>query len=288
MERGKLFCFGLGYSAGHLAHALRLRRWPVAGTTRQGGVVGDVDTHPFDGTAPLADWPGRMDGVDHILISCPPGEGGDPVLRQHRDDLIAMAGRIKWLGYLSTTGVYGDHGGAWVDEQSATEPVNPRSVRRLAAERAWQTLWREHELPVHIFRLAGIYGPGRNGFVSLRQGRARRIVKPGQVFSRIHVADIAEVLMLSMARPNPGAIYNVCDDEATPPQEVVRHAAELAGLAPPPEVPFEEADLSPMARSFYQDNKRVSNDRIKQELGLRLKFPTYREGLAALIDDAHM
>ena len=187
------------------------------------------------------------------------------------------------MGYLSTTGVYGDHGGAWVDEATALTPNTERGQRRLAAEEQWLALHRDHGLPVHVFRLAGIYGPGRNTLDNLRDGTAKRVVKPGQVFSRIHVDDIAGVLLASMARPNPGRAYNVADDEPCPPQDVVTFAAELLGLAPPHEIPFEDARLSPMARSFFADSKRVSNARIKSELGYSLRFPTYREGLKSLI-----
>ena len=186
---------------------------------------------------------------------------------------------LAWIGYLGTTAVYGDRQGGWVDEETPIEPTLARADRRARAEAAWL----KSGLPVHIFRLAGIYGPGRNAFVNLKDGTARRIVKPGQVFSRIHVEDIATVLEASIARPRPGAIYNVCDDEPAPPQDVVAHAAELMGVAPPPEQPYETADLSPMARTFYKDNRRVRNERIKRELGVRLAYPTYREGLAALL-----
>jgi nucleoside-diphosphate-sugar epimerase len=183
------------------------------------------------------------------------------------------------VGYLSTTGVYGDRGGDWVDEESALDPVNERSRLRVEAEAAWL----QRDLPVHVFRLAGIYGPGRSAFDRLRAGRAQRIVKPGQVFSRIHVADIARVLAASMAAPEPGRVYNVADDEPAPPQDVIEHAAQLLGVEVPPAVPFESADLSPMARSFYRESKRVANDRIKRELGVKLLYPDYRAGLAAVL-----
>ncbi|MBT6912826.1 MAG: SDR family oxidoreductase, partial [Rhodospirillaceae bacterium] len=226
----------------------------------------------------------QMAGASHVLVSIPPDATGDPVLDCHGDD-IAKLEQLSWLGYLSTTGVYGDHGGGWVDETTTTAPINRRSEWRVLSEQAWLAWGRQHDVAVQIFRLAGIYGPGRNALVNLRQGKARRIVKPGHVFSRIHVEDLARVLQASMAQPNPGAIYNVCDDEPAPPQDVITYGAELLGLSPPDEVPFEQADLSPMAVSFYSDNKRVSNERITQELGIVLQYPTYRAGLEALLTD---
>ena len=190
---------------------------------------------------------------------------------------------LEWIGYLSTTGVYGDTGGAWVDETATPAPTGARGRRRLAAENAWLAFGERHGLAVHVFRLAGIYGPGRNALATVRRGAAKRIDKPGHVFSRIHVADIAQVLAASIAKPNPGAIYNVCDDEPAPAADVVAHACALLGVAPPPLTPLDEADLSPMARSFYADNRRVSNARIKNELGVALRFPDYRAGLASLL-----
>lgn len=222
--------------------------------------------------------PEAFAGVTHVLVSIPPEEAGDPVLDRHRADLYRLSS-LAWVGWLGTTGVYGDRGGAWVDEDTPLEPTTARTDRRARAEAAWLA----SGLPVHLFRLAGIYGPGRNALRQLLDGSARRIVKPGQVFSRIHVDDIATTLEASMARPNPGRIYNVCDDEPAPPQDVVAFAAELLGVPPPPEEPFETAELSPMARSFYRDNRRVRNSRIKEELGVRLAYPSYREGLRALL-----
>ena len=201
------------------------------------------------------------------------------MLDHHARDLAALP-RLRWLGYLSTTGVYGDRGGGWVDESDARLPSGVRGRRRVAAEDGWLALHRDRGLPVHVFRLAGIYGPGRNALATVRAGTARRVDKPGQVFSRIHVDDIVAVLRASMARPAPGAVYNVADDDPAPPQDVVAYAAELLGVAPPPLVPFAEAALSPMARSFYDDSKRVRNDRIKRELGVRLAYPDYPRGPA--------
>lgn len=280
-----LFCFGLGYSARHLARALKAEGWRVSGTQRPREEAPQADPDgiplwPFDPEHPLADPAACLSDVTHVLVSAPPGEAGDPVLQTHGDDL-ASAPSLTWLGYLSTTGVYGDTGGAWVDETDETRPTAARSRRRLAAEQAWQA----SGLPVEIFRLAGIYGPGRSALDTLRRGAGRRIAKAGQVFSRIHVEDIAVVLRAAIARPQPGAVYNVCDDEPAPPQDVVAYAAGLLGLDPPPEIPFETADLSPMAASFYGDNRRVRNARIKRDLGVTLAHPTYREGLRALLSD---
>ena len=267
-----LFCFGLGYTARALARHLAQRGWTVTGTSRSG----EDGTLAFDGTKPLPR--SSFDGISHLLISVPPGETGDPVLNCHADDLKEIASTLSWAGYLSTTGVYGDRGGDWVDESSPLAPTTARGERRLAAETAWRAL----DLPLHIFRLAGIYGPGRNQLVSLLDGTAKRIVKQGQIFSRIHVEDIAGILQASIDKPHPGQAYNVCDNEPCPPQDVVAFAAGLLQIPAPPEIPFAEARLSPMARSFYAESKRVSNRRIKDELGYRLIHPTYREGLRAL------
>lgn len=277
--------FGLGFSARVLAERLAQRGWTVSATSRSAGGAEAIRARGyrafvFDGSAPL---PGEaFDGVTHVVDSAPAGDDGDPVLRQHARDFAARAGQFRWVAYLSTTGVYGDHGGGLVTEDTPLTPNTERGRKRLEAETQWLDLWRAHGLPVMIFRLAGIYGPGRNQLVSLLDGTAKRVIKPGQVFSRIHVADIANTLEASMARPHPGRAYNVCDDEACPPQDVVEHGARLLGLPVPPDVPFEAANLSPMARSFYADSKRVSNARILQELGVRLSYPTYREGLGEL------
>ncbi len=260
-KAGRLFCFGFGYTAQALARTLEPEGWTVAGTQRG---------RPLD--------PARLAGATHVLSSVPPDGQGDPVLAEHAADLARLKG-VRWVGYLSTTGVYGDHGGGWVDETTPENPIGERGRRRVEAERGWRAL----PLPVHVFRLAGIYGPGRNQLDALRAGTAKRIDKPGQVFSRIHVDDIVSALRLSMVRPSPGAIWNLADDEPASPQEVVAYAAELLGVPPPPLIPFAEAELSPMAASFYAENKRVSNALIKRELGWRPRFPTYREGLRSLL-----
>jgi len=284
---GRLFCFGLGYSALALARRLLVRGWSVAGTTRSQDkadrLAGEgIEVFLFDRERPLDDPSAALAGSSHLLSSAPPDDTGDPVLRHHRADIAAVES-LAWLGYLSTTGVYGDRGGAWVDEDSALAPTGERGRRRVAAEEVWQDLWERDGLPVHLFRLAGIYGPGRSALDSVQNGTARRIDKPGQVFSRIHVDDIATILQASIVRPRFGAAYNLCDDEAAPPQEVISHACELLGREPPPLVPFEAAELSDMGRSFYRDNKRVSNARLKDELGVALAYPTYREGLRAIL-----
>lgn len=278
----KMLVFGHGYSAGALTPLLTARGWDVIGTTRD-----DPGRVAAAGASPLI-WPGAEDALrgavpraDAILVSTAPTDAGDPVLAAFRDDLARA--RPRWLGYLSTTGVYGDRQGGWVDEDSVLDGSGPRGQARIRAEGAWQDLARDHDLPLHIFRLAGIYGPGRGPFQKVRDGTARRIIKPGQVFSRIHVEDIAQVLLASIDAPAPIGIYNVCDDDPAPPQDVIAHAATLLGLPLPPAVPFDQAQMSPMARSFYGDSKRVRNDRIKRDLGVTLRYPDYRSGLAALL-----
>ncbi|MEL7100275.1 MAG: SDR family oxidoreductase [Pseudomonadota bacterium] len=276
---GTLLSLGHGYSARALAARLLPQGWRVIGTTRSADKAQQIT----DTGAEALIWPGgdlgpALAAADHLLVSAGPGPEGDPALAAAGAQIAA--GSFKWVGYLSTTGVYGDHGGAWVDEDTALEPSTDRGRARLDAE----TAWRATGLPLHIFRLAGIYGPGRGPFSKVRKGTARRIIKDGQVFSRTHVEDIAQVLEASIARPNPGTAYNVCDDDPAPPQDVIAHAAELLGLPVPPAIPYEDAEMTPMARSFYAESKRVRNDRIKDELGVILKYPSYREGLQALLE----
>ncbi|WP_212522822.1 SDR family oxidoreductase [Actibacterium sp. MT2.3-13A] len=274
-----LLSLGHGYSAQALTRVLPAG-WTVIATTRDPEKAGALRARGLEALV----WPGADLGpalarATHLLSSIAPGPDGDPVLNAEGERLRA-ARHLEWVGYLSTTGVYGDHGGGWVDETAPLAPATRRGRLRAEAEAGWQALG----LPLHIFRLAGIYGPGRGPFAKVRAGTARRIVKPGQVFSRIHVDDIAQVLAASIARPNPGAIYNICDDDPAPPQDVIAHAARLLGLPVPPAEDFATAEMTPMARSFYAESKRVRNDRIKQELGVALKYPTYREGLAALLE----
>jgi nucleoside-diphosphate-sugar epimerase len=279
-----LFCFGLGYSATFLARQLVAKGWRVTGTCRSRDHQVElsrlgIEAHLFDRDRPIGNLSQLLSSVTHLLSSVPPDEEGDPVLDVHRTEIDAAAPHLAWIGYLSTTGVYGNRDGGWVDEMSALQPTGERGRRRVAAEHAWLALSQ----PAHLFRLAGIYGPGSSALDTVREGRAKRIIKPGHIFSRIHVADIAQVLEASMARPHPGAAYNVCDDDPAPASDVIAFAAALLNKPPPPEVPFEQAELSPMARSFYDDNKRVSNSRIKRELGVALQYPSYRVGLPAIL-----
>jgi len=276
-----LLSFGHGFSARALAARLVPQGWTIYGTTRKEARFAALEG---EGITPVL-WPDgdlstAFETASHLLISAGPDAGGDPILTRFRDRIADMAPRLEWAGYLSTTGVYGDHQGGWVDEATPLTPSTRRGQMRVEAEGDWRSV---PGLPLHIFRLAGIYGPGRGPFEKVRQGTARRIIKPGQVFSRIHVEDIAQVLEASIKRPDPGAIYNLCDDNPAPPQDVIGHAAKLLGLPLPPEVDFETAEMSPMARSFYAESKRVSNDRIKDELGVNLIYPDYRRGLEALL-----
>ncbi len=282
---GTLFCFGLGYSAQALARALLPRGWRVAGTCRTAERAAALAAHGID-AAVFADAPGvrrRLAGATHLLASVPPGAGGDPVIAAYATDIAHHEG-LEWIGYLSTTGVYGDRGGAVVDEDAELGPSGERGRRRVAAERLWLDFGDGHGVGVHRFRLAGIYGPGRSVLDQLRAGTARRIDRPGHVFCRIHVEDIAAVLAASIVRPAAGRAYNVCDDEPAEPADVVAFAAKLLSVPAPPLVPWDrvEPTLSPMARSFWDDNRRVANDRIKAELGVVLRYPTYREGLRAI------
>ncbi|ETX27991.1 SDR family oxidoreductase [Roseivivax isoporae] len=281
-ERPTLLSLGHGYSARALAARLIPEGWRVLGTGRRPETrarIAETGVEPLPWEAePVTQ---ALREATHLLVSAGPDDEGDPSLRLLGEAVADKARDLYWAGYLSTTGVYGDHHGAWVDETTPLAPTTRRGEMRVAAEAAWGAI---PHLPLHVFRLAGIYGPGRGPFEKVREGRAERVVKPGQVFSRIHVDDIAQVLAASIERPNPGAVYNVCDDDPAPPQDVIAHAAELLGLPVPPEVPFEEADMSPMARSFYSDNKRVANDRIKAELGVELIHPDYRSGLRALLE----
>jgi hypothetical protein len=279
-----LLCLGLGYTARALIRRLEPGLWRVRGSSRDPQLAPGADHAERDGI-PLYPFgrevrpPASMwEGVTHVLVSAGPDHHGDPVLAEGGDALRRLPD-LQWVGYLSTTGVYGDHGGAWVDEDTPPVPGQPRSVRRLRAEEDWLA----SGLPVHVFRLAGIYGPGRSAVERLLAGRARRILAPGQVFSRIHVDDIAAVLTASIARPRPGRRYNVCDDEPAPASDVTEYAARRLGLRVPPAVPLERADLSPMGRSFYAENRRVRNARIKEELGVTLAYPTYREGIDAIV-----
>ena len=281
----KLLCLGMGYVASALAARLADEGWDIVATCttlakqkvlQKQGVTAALFSPEHDLAASL------LAGVTHIVSSIPPDEDGDPAaawLTQH----AAHAKGVVWAALLSTTGVYGDRGGDWVDEESDLRPTSPRSVRRVESERQWRTLHEAHALPTHIFRLAGIYGPDRNPLERILAGTAHRIVKPGLRLSRIHRDDIVGILCASIAKPRAGAIYNVADDEPAPPQDVVTFGCSLLGVTPPPEQDFATAEMSPMARSFYLDNKKVRNDRLKSDLGYALMYPTYREGLTALL-----
>ena len=263
------------------------RNFHVVGTSRAPDRVRKLAADGVDAVV----WPGSdltqlLAKATHVLSSAAPDASGDPVLAALSDALAGAAPHLRWAGYLSTTGVYGDHQGGWVDEDTPLTPTTERGRARVAAEGQWRDLAARSGLPLHIFRLAGIYGPGRGPFEKVRDGTARRIIKPGQVFSRIHVDDIAQVLAASIARPDPGAVYNICDDDPAPPEDVIAEAARLLGLPEPPAVPFDKADLSPMAASFYAESKRVRNDRIKRDLGVRLIHPDYRSGLRAILQAA--
>jgi nucleoside-diphosphate-sugar epimerase len=291
VSQPRLFCFGLGYSAGWLADRLLGRGWQVAGTVRDAEKAArlrdrGIDAHLFDRDRPLDDPNAALAGTTHLLVSVPPdGQGaGDAALDHHAGDVVAMRDGLTWAAYLSTTGVYGNRNGGWVDETSELRPTSDRSARRVKAETAWRRLYDDRGVPLHTFRLAGIYGPGRGPFRSIREGKAKRIDLPEQKFGRIHVDDICDVLEASMARPNPGAIYNVSDDEPAAPADVTAHACHLLGVEPPPLVPWDEAEMSAMAMTFWQDNKRVDNRRVHDELGVEFRYPTYREGLQAVLE----
>jgi nucleoside-diphosphate-sugar epimerase len=284
----RLFVFGHGYSARAVVERMRPRLTAVWGTNRDrhrdapvSSATSGVDLISFEGATPSAAVSFALAEATHVLVSIPPGTDGDPALKHHRTDLAAL--KPLSLVYLSTVGVYGDHGGAWVDETSDCRPVSVRSRHRLAAEDAWRLFAEETGVPVAIIRLAGIYGPGRGPFEKIRNGSARRVIKPGQVFNRIHIGDLATIVEAALLKRAAG-VLNAADDEPAPPQDVLTFAADLAGSPLPPEVPFAEAELTPMARSFYGENKRVRNDKIKRELGIQLSYPTYREGLRALLE----
>ncbi|GAB4518666.1 MAG: SDR family oxidoreductase [Amphiplicatus sp.] len=285
MTDRQIVFLGYGYTAHALARRLRPAGWRIGATARSAQKAAAIER---DGARAI---PWTEAGIDSaafdrasaVLVSTPPGEDGCPALAAAGQALAARAGEIAWIGYLSSNGVYGDHGGAWVDEFSPLRAASGRGLRRIAAEADWAAFGATWDLPVVIFRLPGIYGPGRSALDAVREGRARRVVKEGQVFNRMHVDDIAAALEASLARPAAGALFNLADDEPAPPQDVVEYACALLGAPPPPPVAFEEAELSEMGRSFYLENKRVRNDRMKQALGVKLAYPTYREGLRAIL-----
>lgn len=285
---GHVFFFGLGYTALRLARRMRDAGWQVSGTVRSPDKAAALSkaermtVHAFDGTAPIAA-PAAFSGVTHLVDTVPPRDILVPALERHADDLRACAS-LGWVGYLSTPAVYGDRQGGVVTEDEEPSPGSRRGTLRAAAERAWLDAFPGFDIAVQIFRVAGIYGPGagRNAIEQLRAGKARIIDKPGQVFNRIHVDDIGSVLLASMARPRDGGIYNVADTEACPPADPIVFAAGLLGIDPPRSIPFDSAELSEMARSFYSECKRLDTTRLGEELGVRLAYPTYREGLRAI------
>ena len=277
---------GYGYVARRLAALLAADGVGIAGTYRN---PLSIDALRADGAKAIS-WEGGVLATDafeattSVLISTPPGENGCPAFAAARRALTENRERIRWIGYLSTNGVYGDWGGDWVDEKSALRATGERARRRIKAEADWMSLARTCGLPLTVFRLPGIYGPGRSALDTVRAGSARRIVKAGQVFSRAHVDDIAAALRASVDNPSAGRLFNIADDLPAPPQDVIAFACELLGVPPPPLIPFETASLSEMAKSFYADNKRVSNALMKERLLPQLSYPTYREGLRALFD----
>jgi nucleoside-diphosphate-sugar epimerase len=288
-----LICFGLGYSAQHFVEIFGQKFDRIVGTVRSAERAAALNAHPsgrlkalvFDGSAATPDLRSAIAEADAALVSVPPDDNGDAVLRAC-GDVLAHARRLRAIVYLSTVGVYGDRGGAWVDEATPPQPGAARSCERLAAEQAWQEFGARQNIAVAILRLAGIYGPGQNALVQIARGSARRIVKPGQVFNRIHVGDIAQAIDAAFACRDSG-IFNVADDEPTPPADPIVFAAQLMGVAAPPEIPFEQAapSMSPMALSFWQECRRIKNDKLKRDLGVSLRYPTFREGLRALFDE---
>lgn len=280
----RLFIFGLGYSASFLVRALKPVGVAIAGTVRSSEKAGQlraegIEAFVFDGSTRDEVVADALRKATSVIVSIPPGEEGDPVLRVFGGDIERS--EIGWIGYLSTVGVYGNYGGAWVSERTTPHPRPGRSAWRLQAEKDWTALASRAGIQLAIFRIAGIYGPGRNAFASLASGKARRIAKPGQVFNRIHVEDIAAALVMAMDKKATG-IFNLADDEPGPPGDLVAYAAEKLGIPPPPEIPFAEAEMTPIARSFYEENKRVLNRRLKENLGLAIRYPNWREGLDAL------
>ncbi len=279
LKNNSLFCFGLGFAAQALAKRMRAQEWTVSGTCRsidKEDLLREFSVFPFDGTHATEEICSALSKATHLLISIPPQPSGDVVL-QNFSSQISECKNLKWIGYISSTGVYGDTQGKWVDESSPLQPATELNVRRVEAENDWLKI-----APVMIFRCSAIYGPGRNLLVSVKQGRARRIEKLGLVFSRIHVEDLAQILEASIKKPSPREIYNVSDDEPSPPSEAVEYACKLLNITPPPLIPFESAELSELARGFYQTCKRVGNKKIKEELGVKLQYPDFRSGLDAI------
>ncbi len=289
LSKKSLFCFGYGYCCDYLGHALQtMPEWDIAGTTRDSDKKKamqnrGVRAYLYDQEKPLADAGYILRDATHLLISTPPDADGDPVFMRYADDIAAMK-NLQWIGYLSTIGVYGHRQGAWVDENCPPMPTNERSQRRLKAEDQWISLAENHNLPLHIFRLAGIYGPGRSALDSIRAGVAKRVEKEGHIFNRIHVEDVAGAIMASFDVEDSSGIYNLSDCEPAPSHEVIAYGCELLGRPVPPIIDFELAELSLMARSFYNDNKRVRSEKITNALGYELKYKNFREGLKACME----
>lgn len=288
LHNKKIFCFGFGYTASFLTPRLAACGWKVSGTTtshekKKYLEENGVECLIFDHNSTIPSPYQTFEDVTHVLLSVPPDADGDPVFDAHAEDIAAMP-NLEWLGYLSTTAVYGNQEGSWVDENLMPAPNNRRGSLRLKAEQQWQFLHINDGVPLHIFRLAGIYGPGRSAIDTVRSNMAQRIDKPGHVFNRIHIDDIAQTLIASINKPNPGGIYNLADDEPSPSHEVIQFACNLIGMGVPELIPFDQAELAPIVRSFYKDNKRIRNDRIKSELGVQLLHPDYRSGLRACLD----
>ena len=279
LKKNSLFCFGLGFTAQALAKRMQSNEWNISGTCRakdRESLLKELPVFSFDGTDATEEIRNALTEATHLLISIPPQASGDVVLKNFSSQ-IAECTNLEWIGYISSTGVYGDTQGEWVDESSPLQPETELNVRRVEAEKSWLKM-----TPVMIFRCAAIYGPGRNLLVSVKQERARRIEKPGLVFSRIHVEDLARTLEASIKNPQPGEIYNVSDDKPSPPSETVEYACKLLNVKPPPLIPFKSAELSKIARGFYQTCKRVGNKKIKEELGVKLQYPDYQSGLDAI------
>jgi dTDP-4-dehydrorhamnose reductase len=277
---GKMFCFGLGYVGTRMAALFP----EAAGTCRSPEkatlLLGEgIHAHVWPDLSPDA-----LDGVTHLLLSVPPDAEGDPIFRALGTKIAGMS-QLRWCAYLSSTGVYGDHGGDWVDENTEPKPVSPEGENRLIAEAQWLSLCEQHGIPMHVFRLSGIYGPGRNALRQMLRGEAYRVVKPGHFISRVHVSDIVRLLMASASRPTPGQVFNVSDDEPAPTHEVVAYAAKLLHREPPPAVPYSDEAVSPGMRRFYQSNRRVSNRKALSSFGISLQYPNYRAGLEALLTE---
>lgn len=283
-----LFCFGLGYTASYLSQYLQHEGWKISGTATTKEKCDelaehDISAYPFKLACPLINVEHALSDVTHVLLSIPPDENGDLAHEYHAHDLSSLP-NLKWVGYLSNIAVYGNQDGNWVDEITFPVPTSKRGTHRLNAEQQWTDEFNRHGLPIHIFRLSGIYGPGRSAIDTVRSGAARRIDKPGHAFNRIHVEDIVQTLIASIEAPKPGSIYNLSDGNPAPSHEVIAEACTLLGLDIPPLTPFEQTDLAPIVRSFYKDNKRIKNDKIQDELNVSLRYPDYKTGLKACLD----